>query len=859
MIPIRLKMHNFMPYRGEVPELSFANIHTACISGENGSGKSAIIDAITWALWGKTRAKSDDDLVHQGENHTEVEFEFALGNELYRVIRKHSHPKTSRTSGKGSLDFFIHSGTSFIPISADTKSQTEQKITQLLHMDYETFINSAFLRQGHAGEFSRQTPARRKEVLTSILGLSQYDEYEAMAKDKARIAQEEQTRLEASIGEAAAEMEKRPSVVTEITKAETDLHTIDQDLGTSRTQLDALRTRHHELATMDAQRQKLDESMTCHEADLAMWNATRAESQSKITSYQNLVAEQKNIEDGYTRLKNARKQDDELSGQARQLYQLKERQGKLEREFLQAQAEQNTRYKVTEERVAKLEERASRGAELRREMADTQPRYKELRDSQFFIDNYRVISKEKTELMARCTADINGLTREIEQIQEKTRLIVAPSDDTCCPLCESELGADRITLVKKKLEQDERDKNALILKLEQSRQVLTASTDKLNKDIDRVESDYKVKNNSLVSDVARLTEAIREASIAEEQLTNQRAELACIAESLAKRDYATSTLGQLAEVEAAIVGTNYDEARHQAVKNDLKELGDFENLGRDLKEALSLMPAEQAKVEKTEEMLKDIAGRKARDQAIREELLVQLAGMPRIKQELEQAEAEERNLSTRHREAQQQFGSLKERLDQLDALSAKLKERQNLLAQAKHRRGIFDELALIFGKKGIQAMLIETILPEIEDEANRLLSRMTSGRMNVTFETQRDTKKGDVAETLDIKIADELGTRNYEMFSGGEAFRIDFAIRIALSRLLARRAGASLPTIIIDEGFGTQDTDGIDKLKEAISSIQTEFQKIIVITHIEELKDAFPVRINVIKTAEGSKIEISES
>ena len=95
------------------------------------------------------------------------------------------------------------------------------------------------------------------------------------------------------------------------------------------------------------------------------------------------------------------------------------------------------------------------------------------------------------------------------------------------------------------------------------------------------------------------------------------------------------------------------------------------------------------------------------------------------------------------------------------------------------------------------------------------------------------------------------------MFSGGEAFRINFAIRIALSKLLARRAGAPLPTLIIDEGFGTQDSNGLEKLKEAITSIQDDFEKIIIITHIEELRDAFPNRIDVIKTTEGSTIEVS--
>ena len=64
MIPVKLKMRNFMCYRDNVPELDFTGIHLACLSGDNGNGKSAIIDAMTWVLWGKTRAGSDDDLIH---------------------------------------------------------------------------------------------------------------------------------------------------------------------------------------------------------------------------------------------------------------------------------------------------------------------------------------------------------------------------------------------------------------------------------------------------------------------------------------------------------------------------------------------------------------------------------------------------------------------------------------------------------------------------------------------------------------------------------------------------------------------------------------------------------------------------
>jgi exonuclease SbcC len=131
--------------------------------------------------------------------------------------------------------------------------------------------------------------------------------------------------------------------------------------------------------------------------------------------------------------------------------------------------------------------------------------------------------------------------------------------------------------------------------------------------------------------------------------------------------------------------------------------------------------------------------------------------------------------------------------------------------------------------------------------------------MNVKMETQRarKTREGEPVETLDINISDELGTRRYEMYSGGEAFRIDFALRIALSKLLARRAGSPLRTLIIDEGFGSQDSSGRERLVEAINSIQDDFDRILVITHIEELKNAFDERIEVTKTVEGSVIEAS--
>ena len=81
-------------------------------------------------------------------------------------------------------------------------------------------------------------------------------------------------------------------------------------------------------------------------------------------------------------------------------------------------------------------------------------------------------------------------------------------------------------------------------------------------------------------------------------------------------------------------------------------------------------------------------------------------------------------------------------------------------------------------------------------------------------------------------------------------------MRLALSRVLSHRAGAKLRTLVIDEGFGNQDAEGKQRLIEAINAVKEDFEKILIITHIEELKDYFSNRIEVTKTDSGSSVEV---
>jgi DNA repair protein SbcC/Rad50 len=244
------------------------------------------------------------------------------------------------------------------------------------------------------------------------------------------------------------------------------------------------------------------------------------------------------------------------------------------------------------------------------------------------------------------------------------------------------------------------------------------------------------------------------------------------------------------------------------------------------------------------------------DGARRAELEMEVANSDALLKAASTTQADLEQLRLAKRLADERVGGVRQKLAALETLAAQQVELADERQAAEEDLALLRDLRAAFSKRGVPAMIIETAVPELEVWANELLGRMSDGRMHVRIETQREIKTGELREALDIIISDELGSRPYELYSGGEAFRINFAIRIALSRLLAKRAGAQLRSLFIDEGFGTQDATGRDQLVSAINSIQDDFDRILVITHIDELKDAFPARIEIQKTSMGSQFEL---
>jgi exonuclease SbcC len=155
VVPLRLHLRNFLSYGVEGGDLDLRPIHLACLSGGNGNGKSALVDAMTWALWGRSRAAREDDLLRHGTTDMEVELEFATNHAVYRVIRKRSLRKSASAA---SLELAVMDGDRFRAITGNSIAETERAIAGLLRLSYETFINSSLLLQGRADLFTTKRP-----------------------------------------------------------------------------------------------------------------------------------------------------------------------------------------------------------------------------------------------------------------------------------------------------------------------------------------------------------------------------------------------------------------------------------------------------------------------------------------------------------------------------------------------------------------------------------------------------------------------------------------------------------------------------------------------------------------------------
>lgn len=861
MIPVKLTLKNFLSYGEDVPPLDFTQFHVACLAGNNGQGKSALLDALTWTVWGEGRKasqekKADNSLIRMGQRDMQTEFVFDLEGDRYRVIRGFSlAPKSSRSS----LEFQVYDqeDNKYVSLTCPSVRKTQERIIKTLRIDYQTFINSAFILQGRIDEFSRKGARERKEVLSEILGLSRYDELVDLAKSHLKevnnIIMTKDSRLE-YIAQELAQVDFYKERIKELSESHSR---VSQKIEEKEGQINKLKDRVNFLKHKGEQ---FDESIRRIERLGQEITRGQREIESKkeeIISCEGIISQKETILLEFKDYQKFNSENNELVLKLQKIRRVEEEKILIERKIEGERADLVIEIRNKEDRHKDLQIKALQIEKWKTELLKLEEKIKDIKSLEKESEETQEKGNKLNVRLSSLKNQIVRLEKDIGDDEEKIRLLKENPEGEC-PLCEAKLNADRKEKIEAKLDGEIKLNLTGIEKLKREEEESDIQREKLVNRWKEIREGIKDKD-AWQQQLSKAQFGHKESEQATKMIIGLQEEIKKIEKIIAEKNYAPEEQKELKGLEEQIKNIGYDEERYRQLNRKIEELHNA--------------PVERARLEEAEKKIdslrKALAGwqddYQQKDLDFKdlekkiEEIKIELKELPSLKERLAQEEQLLKSDLISREGILEERGGYQGKFEQCLKLEKEKKEMEEELEKSRQEKNIYEKLVVAFGKNGIQALIIENALPEIEEEANSLLAKLTDNGTQITIESLRDLKSGKIKETLDIKISDEMGVRDYEMYSGGEAFRIDFSIRIALSKLLARRAGTRLRTLVIDEGFGTQDEEGLDNIVQAIQSISDDFDKILVITHLESIKEAFPVRIEVTKLPEiGSRYKITK-
>ena len=848
MIPRRLRLHNFLSYRD--CEVDFGGLHIATLSGKNGEGKSALLDGITWALWGEGRGRVEDDRIFLGEGEMRVELEFEGEGDVFRVIRKRTRGRSA-----GHLDLFhVDADGQARVLTGGTVRETQAELNRLVRMDAVTFMNSAFVAQGRADEFTRRNAGERKEVLRKVLGL---ERYEALASRANEVQKEAKVRL----GDRERWLEETADALAGREAADAELRDVVAALDGVRSRLPDLEREATELRVAAAEHLARERAVAETGSRLDRLTAQIAERAKALATMragleaaQVTLAGSDRVEADYARLTEARERDAALAAKETEARAFEQAIAVAERTLAEERARLESRAGDLDQRVTALTAVATALPQLREEERCLASERSALETLDATVTALREADAAARERAASLTAAAKQHRDRAQELKERQTMLEGAAGEPLCPVCAKPLSPDDVARVLDDFAAERRALGDRYRAAKADAAKAEAEAEGARDEARAVLAERESAEMRLRGSESSLQARIAEAAAAEQELPALTTALTETRETLANDRYGEEGRRCRDEAQRGLVALGFDPEERQRARRAVAEFAGIDEAYRELAVARERSTALAEQIAAGEVELGEREAECKEVEALLTEARAALEASTDVSGRLGEVEAALTECTDRAAQLAQQCGRLEERRATLEALEVRYEAVKDEIGALRDEGQVHGELAQAFGKNGVQAMLIDQAIPEIERIANAMLDRMTDGRIQVMLATQRQTARGSTVETLDIRISDELGTRDYEMYSGGEAFRVDFALRIALSRLLAARSGASLPTLIIDEGFGTQDQEGIDRLVEAINSVRDEFRLVLLVTHIEELRERFDRRIEVTKDPERGSI-----
>jgi DNA repair protein SbcC/Rad50 len=750
------------------------------IVGPNGVGKSTILEAIAWAIYGMPAARGTSDTIRYdlapARSRVEVELVFALGATEYRVLRT-MH------------DAMVYVDGSEAPAAASLGGVTEF-LTGRLGMTRAEFFNTYFTGQKALQFLPGMGGAERARFFSRVLGHEKLRVAQERAKEAKRTLRAELDGLRRAMpdGESVKAELVRARLAAKIAAGEQEgalaaFEAAVHALSEVEPLWDAAKARREEDRELAASAREAEREAGLAEKDLkriADDLAALAGAEASLAELREgrkpLAGAEEECE-RWAKLRDAERERNALLAKAKQA-----------RDDLSASAERYERLTQAPGLVEKHLVRATEAAD--RHKAAT-AEHATLRDEWV---------REKSE----ADADLRAASERLQEREEQLLGVEAAGEAGACPACTRPMD-DEYAPLRARMEVA-RDEAERALREAQSRA-----------------NGARIPPAELANLAAQLPELARAAQQAKELHVRCEAGVAELATLGEERDRLLERVDS-AERQAADLPSGYDADAHRLAEASLRSLRETETQIAVLEARCERRAALQAAHETA-----DREHRKAADLASeRSRARAELAFDPDAFRALEERESQAR---AGKQAAELALVSARSALAHAEAMVrlaedavTDLAEKARACEELEDRLRLNDEVDVALGT--LREELNARIRPEIGEEASLLLEQITDGRY-ATLELD---------ENYEIRVFD--AGRERPVLSGGEEDVAHLALRIALSQMVAAEAGQSLSLLILDEVFGSLDQARRDNVVAMLHHLGDQFEQVLVISHVEGLHDA---------------------
>jgi DNA repair protein SbcC/Rad50 len=779
---VALRLTNFRQH--VATEIVFESGITGII-GPNGAGKTTILEAIAFALyaWGRSTREQMLSIAATGRQSMRVELEFELGRHRYRVVR-----------GRTNAELYLDGEDA--PIASSPSAVTE-RLQRLLGMSRDEFFRTYFTGQKELALMAAMGSSERARFLSKVLGYEKLRLAQDMISDRRRTLNAEITGIRAGMPDpdvverAMFDARERVAQATNAAQTAEHRHTMAASV------LKAIAPK-WDLAQQNRDKaQAIAAEIAVHEREEASLRRELERVASELRTIGESRAELSRLQRSLEPMSELREELailDEMYREEGRRKTLVEGEQALREELDRLRA----RHTVIEKAPAQEEEVTLELEKKRAELEDAQGDL-EARRTEWVRDRQDADTK------------LRDLRKQYLEVQEQRERVISLGADGACPTCSRTLGENLQTVVEHLTETIETlrvdgayyksrfeqlsEMPANVKDLDERRRALTAETGALERKLARVQLA-----------VQELTGLTRDIAAKERRLEQMRRDI-------------------------GVIARGFDATRYEFVKS---EIGKLAPLGDRAARLSALLEREPVLLEQEREYAASISSAESILGTLRvrhRQMSFAAADYDRLKTEYERCYSDARNAEVDAITATGNLRNARESLEKAIKASEESRVLQATVAEREGERRLHEELDRAFNE--MRAQLNAQLRPELSELATTFLRELVDSR---TAELELDERYNVIV--LEDGIAKPV-------LSGGEEDLANLVLRLAVSQMIAERSGQSFSLLVLDEVFGSLDETRRFNVLELLRALGDRFEQVILITHIESVRDGLDQVISV--------------